>query len=59
MYMVITLDETRIQMFADWSKSHDLEQYAKFRILCRCRGKETAERQKLSRGKYMTKALQE
>ena len=53
----MTSDETQIQIFADQSMSQTRtpEQYAKARISCHCRGKETADRQKLSRKKYMVK----
>ena len=53
-------DETQIQIFADWqinvtSKTRDKGQQEKSRISCRCRAKETADRQKLSRRKIMAK----
>ena len=51
MYMVMTSDETQIQMFADyWSRTKQYEQYAG-----RFRDKETADRQKLSRRKPIGK----
>ena len=51
MHMVMTSDETQIQMFADyWPRTKQYEQYAG-----RFRDKETADRQKLSRRKSITK----
>ena len=50
MQMVITSDETQIQIFADWPMSQTpvKGQQEKSRISCRCRDKETVDRQKLS-----------
>ena len=63
MHMVMTWDETQIQMFADFPMSNakgvTASNTQKSRISCRFRAddKETVDRQKLSRGKYMAKPL--
>ena len=51
-YMVMTSDETQIQILVDWPMSAKLN----CGISCRSRDKETADKQKkLSRRKYMAK----
>ena len=53
--MVMTPDETQIQILANWPMSHakrvTRDNRKKSRISCRCRDKETADRHKLSRRK--------
>ena len=59
MQMVMTSDETQIQILAHWPMSHakrvTRDNRKKSRISCRCRDKETADRQKLSRREIMAK----
>ena len=58
--MVMTSDETLIQIFANWAMPHakrvtrDNRKNLEYRA-CRCRDKETADRHKLSREKIVAK----
>ena len=55
----MTSDETQIQFLAYWPMSHarrvTRDNRKKSKISCRCRDKETADRQKLSRRKIEAK----